>query len=247
MMRFAHLQPSLRYIGHELKFLRYLLNRGYDNNLINAVPPIKTSQRPHRTGSIDPRTFAELRKHMPRPVERYVIGLWETGWRINELRKLNWDNHTHDGKPLVDLENRVVRLNPEDVKEDYPRVTPITKEMMKVLIELRALPSKNGSVFVRDNGEPILSMRAMFNRARELAGIPGAIPHDLRRSTIRRWEAAGVPRGAVMQATGHRANTVHEQYAFLNEDELVQVFIKAGLVTLLKVVPIKKAARYIAR
>ena len=51
--------------------------------------------------------------------------------------------------------------------------------------------------------EPIISIRAMFNRARELAKIPGVIPHDLRRSTIRdlgnKW---GVPRGAVMQATG---------------------------------------------
>ena len=50
----------------------------------------------------------------------------------------------------------------------------------------------------------------------------------------------GVPRGAVMQATGHRPNTVHEQYAELSEEELVQVFINAGLVATPKVVPIKR-------
>jgi len=231
----------VRYIGHELKFLRYLLNRACDNGVIAAVPPIKSSQGPHRTGSIEPGKFAEMRKFMPRAPERYLIGLWETGWRFNEPRKLNWRKVTHDGKPLVDMENRVLRLNPEDVKEDYPRVTPITKGMMEILTELRDLPSKDGSVFVRDNGEPIISIRAMFNRARELAKIPGVIPHDLRRSTIRRWESMGVPRGAVMQATGHRSNTIHEQYAFLNEDELVQVFINAGLLATPKVVPIKKA------
>jgi hypothetical protein len=56
------------------------------------------------------------------------------------------------------------------------------------------------------------------------ADIPNAIPHDIRRSTIRRWEAMSISRQAVMQATGHRPGTVHEKYAELTEDQLLEAF-----------------------
>jgi integrase len=214
-----------RDIKHELKFLRYLLNRAADNDLIDAVPKITTPQGEHRKGDISQHSYECLRKAMGREQEYYLIGLWETGWRLNEPRKLNWFKVTHDGKPYVDLKKRVLRLNPEDTKEDYPRCTPISPELMKVLLELkRGVASIDGAVFVRKNGKPIRSIREAFNVAKEKAGIPNAIPHDIRRSTIRRWEAMGISRQAVMQATGHRPGTIHEKYAELTEDQLLDRF-----------------------
>jgi integrase len=84
--------------------------------------------------------------------------------------------------------------------------------------------SIHGAVFVHKNGKPIRSIREAVNLAREKAGIPNAIPHDIRRSTIRRWEALGISRQAVMQATGHRPVTIHEKYAELSEGELIEAF-----------------------
>jgi integrase len=122
-------------------------------------------------------------------------------------------------------ERSVLRLNPEDVKEDYPRVTPISPELMKILLELKqGVASIDGAVFVRKKGKPIRSIQEAFNVAREKAGIPNAIMHDIRRSTIRRWEAMGISRQAVMQASGHRPVTVHEKYAELSEEHLLEAF-----------------------
>jgi integrase len=216
---------SLRNIGHELKFLRYLLNRAVDNDVIAAAPKIKTPQGGHRKSDIKEDEYKAMREAMGREQERYLIALWETGWRLNEPRKLNWNKVDHHGRPLVDLKKRVLRLNPEDVKEDYPRVTPISPELMKVLTELKnGVANIEGAVFVRSNGKPIVSIRESFDRAANNAGIPTAIPHDIRRSTIRRWEAMGVSRPAAMQASGHRPVTVHEKYAEMDEDQLLEAF-----------------------
>jgi integrase len=146
----------------------------------------------------------------------------------DEPRKLYWNKKTRSGDLCVDLKRRVLRLDSADVKESYPRITPISPPLMRVLMELRPADSiAIEPVFVRlVDGErkPIKSIRSVFNTARIKAGIPNAIPHDLRRSTIRRWEMAGVSRQAVMQATGHRPNTVHEMYAELSEEQLLQAF-----------------------
>ena len=91
---------SLRNIGHELKFLRYLLNRAVDNDVIAAAPKIKTPKGGHRRGDIKRDEYEAMRAAMGREQERYLIALWETGWRLNEPRKLSWFKADHDGRPL---------------------------------------------------------------------------------------------------------------------------------------------------
>jgi hypothetical protein len=97
---------------------------------------------------------------------------------------------------------------------------------MEVLVELKAAPHQDpdGAVFVRANGHPIVSIREALDQAKNKAGCPTAICHDIRRSTIRRWERMGVHRGAVMQAVGHKPVTIHEKYAELDETNLLEAF-----------------------
>ena len=219
---------SPRRLGNEPKFLRYLLNRALDSGYLDAVPKIKISKPAHRRGYITEENYVAMLEGMGRDPMRYLIGLWETGWRLNEPRKLLWNKKNRDGKLLVDLKAKVLRLDRDDVKEDYPRSTPISPALMKVLMELRPADSiKVEPVFIRfvhGKRKPIKSIREAFNAARVKADIPHAILHDIRRSTIRRWEMMGISRQAVMQATGHRPNTVHEQYAELSEEQLLQAF-----------------------
>jgi integrase len=191
-----------------------------DNDVIVAAAKIKTPQGGDRKGDIRRHEYDAIRKAMDRAQERYLVALWETGWRLNEPKQLRWAN--------VDFKKGVLQLAPEAVKEDYPRVTPISDELLDVLNELkeeqRRVPSVGSFVFTRSNGKPIKSIRKAFKTAAKLAGIPNAIPHDTRRSTIRRWEALGISRQAVMQATGRRPATVHEKYAELAVDQLLEAF-----------------------
>ena len=120
--------------NRELSFLRKLLNVAADQEppLIESVPrfklPNETSRA--RSGTIDPEQFAAILSHMKRPAKRYTIALYETAMRLNEPMKLTWNK--------IDLKAGLIRLAPEDVKEKYPRRTPISWELRQILEEIRA-------------------------------------------------------------------------------------------------------------
>jgi hypothetical protein len=49
------------------------------------------------------------------------------------------------------------------------------------------------------------------------AGCPGALVHDMRRSAVRTFERAGVPRSVAMSIVGHRTESIYRRYAIVDE------------------------------
>jgi integrase len=66
-------------------------------------------------------------------------------------------------------------------------------------------------------GKPIASLRRAWAKAYEKAGVPGRIPHDLRRSAVRNLERAGVPRSTAMKMVGHKTEAIYRRYAIVDE------------------------------
>lgn len=180
-------------INREISFLRKLLNVAVtqDPPLIEHLPRFKglladeTSRA--RTGTIDAEDFAAILGHMNRPAQRYLIALYETGMRLGEPRKITWSK--------VDLKAGLIRLAADDVKEKFPRRTPISWELRQVLEELqdeqRRVPNVGGYVLTQKNGRPIKSIRTAFEKARHAANLDRVILHDLRRSTISAGQTSG--------------------------------------------------------
>ena len=192
-----------------------------------AVPLIELANDSQpRTGTVSHDDYMAMRKFMGRSAERYLICLWETGYRLNEPRKLTWEK--------VYLEKGLLRLTADDVKEHWSRRTPISRELRQVLLELKREqeprrfgrnPNPDGTVFTRkESGRPIES-------AAEKAGIPNAIAHDFRRSCITRWEAAGLPCAIAMACSGHRPASVHEKYVVLSDKQILDAFRDHGLLS----------------
>ena len=138
--------------------------------------------------------------------------------RLNEPTKLKWD--------MVDFKAGLLRLPAEMVKEKHPRRTPISWELRQVLEELRAERVSNlaGYVFTRKNGQPIVSIRTAFEKARHEAKLDQVIPHDLRRTAITRWTDLKIPRDFVMAASGHKPQNVHDRYLNFTDKQLVDAF-----------------------
>jgi integrase len=74
-------------------------------------------------------------------------------------------------------------------------------------------------LFHRD-GKPIKSFRRAWATACRLAGLPGRIPHDFRRTAVRNLERAGVPRSTAMAMVGHQTEAIYRRYAIADESML---------------------------
>jgi integrase len=120
-----------------------------------------------------------------------------TGWRTtSEVLPLEWRH--------VDW-HRALRLpDAHTTKNDEGRVFPFTVDLEKILTaqlaihkQLKAAGTICRFVFHR-NGERIGYFRTAWKNACKAAGCPGALVHDMRRSAVRTFERAGVPRSVAM-------------------------------------------------
>jgi len=82
---------------------------------------------------------------------------------------------------------------------------------------LRGLPGVR--VFNR-NGNPIKSIREVFEVAVKRAGIEDFTFHDLRITVINNWRLQGHDYFRIMAATGHKTMTVFKRYNTVSKEEL---------------------------
>ncbi len=81
-------------------------------------------------------------------------------------------------------------------------------------------------VFPRASGKQLGAFRRSWDRACREAGIPGRVPHDLRRSAVRNLERAGISRSVAMKLTGHKTEAVYRRYAIVSESDLAEAVKK---------------------
>jgi hypothetical protein len=67
------------------------------------------------------------------------------------------------------------------------------------------------------NGERIAYFRTAWKNACKAAGRPGALVHDMRRSAVRTFERAGVPRSVAMSIVEHKTESIYRRYAIVDE------------------------------
>jgi integrase len=144
-----------------------------------------------------------------------------TGWRTtSEVLPLEWRH--------VDWKGRCVRLDAHTTKNDEGRSFPFTADLERTLTEqlaiheqLKAAGTKAAGticpfVFPR-NGERISYFRSAWWNACKAAGCPDALVHDMRRSAVRTFERAGVPRSVAMSIVGHKTESIYRRYAIVDE------------------------------
>jgi integrase len=167
-----------------------------------ALQAGKLLYRPHipmlrennvRTGFFEPDQYRAVVSHLPSEVRPIIEFAYITGWRIaSEVLPLQWRQ--------VDFAAGEVRLDPGTTKNRDGRTFPLTAELRRVLETQRGEHErlkKAGhivpQVFFREvadgrGGEklpqPIVSFNKAWQRACRLAGCPGRLPHDLRRTAV---------------------------------------------------------------
>ncbi|MCC7007687.1 MAG: site-specific integrase [Acidobacteria bacterium] len=169
-----------------------------------------------RRGFLEADQVTAICAALPEPLRPIVKFAYATGWRTaSEVLPLEWRN--------VDWVGRCVRLDPGTTKNGEGRSFPFTTDIEKILKDQLAIHEtlKKADkvvpfVFHRD-GEQILTFRTAWKNACKDAGCPGKLIHDMRRSAVRTFERAGVPRSVAMSIVGHKTESIYRRYAIVDE------------------------------
>ena len=207
-------------INRELAVLKRMFSLAIQARLISHRPYISMLREDNaRRGFFEPDAFEALLPHLPAAVQPIIRFAYITGWRIrSEVLPLEWRQ--------VDFMGGDIRLDPGTTKNRDGRVFQMTADLRAVLVTQRAETERvqrAGTicpwVFHR-NGKPIQSFRKAWRRACTAAGLPGRIPHDLRRTAIRNMVRSGIPEQVAMQLTGHRTRAVFARYNIVSDRDL---------------------------
>lgn len=144
-------------------------------------------------------------------------------WRRGEVFKLERrhvnlaDGHDTTGRPRGSLTLDTSK-NGEPRKAYLP--ADLREALAAHLARVDTLQHRLGRVFRRvfvytegnNTGRSVGVFRKAWRRACRLAGRPGAIVHDLRRSGIRAMVRSGIRETVAMRISGHKTRSVFDRY-----------------------------------
>jgi integrase len=212
-------------VNYEMAMLRRGFRLG--RRKVSATPEIKRLQVDNaRKGFFEPEQFRAVLRHLPEHLIPLARVAYITGWRKGELLSRQWRH--------VDLANRWLRLEPGESKNREGREFPFTPELREVLEmqreRVRTIERETNSiipwVFCRPDGLRVGDFRKAWATACRLAGVPGRLVHDFRRTAVRNLERSGVPRSAAMKLTGHKTEAVYRRYAVTDSAMLQEAVAK---------------------
>lgn len=208
----------------DLRCLRRAFGLAHEQGLVPGIPKFPVIHTERRQQTIRPDELQRILHELPSWWVQFYLVADEVGWRAqSELKSRKWTD--------VDFQGGWLHLDPGHSKSGKARVFPMTERLRRLLEEQRGavneLERTTGRiipwVFVRPDGQPLGNMRSAWLRACAKAGFgklegrtgpwSGAkVPHDIRRTVLRRWDALGAPLAVRMAAAGHDDQGTHAGY-----------------------------------
>ncbi len=224
-------------INRELQVLKRCFSLALKHGKIFARPdiPMLRESAP-RAGFFDRGQVQEVCAHLPAPLRPLVEFCFITGWRMaSEAQPLQWHQ--------VDFDAGTVSLLPGTTKNRQGRTFKFTADLRRLLEAQRTAADAAQRthncvvpwVFFRlvasgrrgpKHPKRITRFTKAWTKACVAAGLPGRIPHDLRRSSIRTMVRAGISEHVAMQLAGHRTPSVFRRYDIVSETDLTDAAAK---------------------
>lgn len=202
-------------INRELAALKRMFSLAVQAGKLTWRPYIPMLEENNaRQGFLDDGDFKAVRERLPSYVRDPVTFLYRSGWRISEMRALEWRD--------VDLPGRLVRLRPEISKNKNGRPLPLDDELLEII--QRAFRDRRLDceyVFQR-KGRRIGDFKKAWRTACLMSGHPSLLVHDFRRTTVRNLTRARVPEKIAMTMTGHKTRSIFDRYNIVDERDLAQ-------------------------
>lgn len=167
-----------------------------------------------RKGFLEHSDYLAILEELPDWARDPFRFAYASGWRKMEVLSLRWDE--------VLFESRVVRLDPARSKNHEARTLPFIGEISEVLARRRAARVLGVPWVFHRRGRAISGSSFLnhFREAATIAGHPGLIVHDCRRSAIRSLLRAGVREDVAMAMVGWKTRAMLQRYDIVSHADL---------------------------
>jgi len=167
---------------------------------------------------LDHGDFIKLKSKLPDYLKDPVMFLYQSGWRVSEMKALEWRD--------VDVAGQVVRLRPELSKNKKGRVLPLRGELLEIFLRAKENRRLDCVRVFHDKGEPIGDFRKSWRNALKETKLGHVLVHDLRRTAVRNLVKARVREKVAMELSGHKTRAVFDRYSIVNDDDLAEAVDK---------------------
>lgn len=214
-----------------LTYLKRIFNYAVENETI-ALNPIKHvtfrkefKKKNRRNTTINHDEFKELYQlfeHSRWYTSGVILTLWHTGMRIGEVLNLKWSS--------VKLNNGVIVLDAEQVKEGKIRTIGLEREVIQLLLSLKKKNDRKGAkskdyVFgiTLDNPQNYQTFYKNYRKVVDNTKFSKMNIHDIRHCYTKRKRQEGNDREVIKTQLGHSSDSMFNYYNDIDIDEVTDM------------------------
>jgi integrase len=146
-------------INRELAALKRMFSLAVQDGRLGTMPFIPTLEEDNvRQGFVDHAAFEALRKNLPEYLKDPVTFLYLSGWRLGEMKALEWRD-----------------------------VLPLSGELLEIMERAHAKRRLDCPYVFHRDGEAIGDFRKAWSNACKASGLGRTLVHDLRRTSPSRF------------------------------------------------------------
>ncbi len=174
-----------------------------------------------RQGFFEEADLQAILPHLPSHARNLVEFLYLTGWRSSEALRLKWSD-VDWGRQTVflrDSKNREPRIFPFKY---HPRLEGLLRRQRADVSRWEREHARLCTAVFHWHGRGMKKLRRSWQTACRVAGMPGRLIHDFRRTAVRNLIRAGVQQAIAMKITGHKTDSIFRRYLIVDEELLAQ-------------------------
>jgi integrase len=211
--------PANSSINRELAYVRRALVLGteLDPPLVSRIPKFEMFDESGniRQGTLAHEQYRAIRDSLPIYARVALVISYHTGARKGEIRQIRIER--------IDFKAKRIELPGRTTKNKEPRYLPIYGDMAAEIEMALSTGSPECPWLLQHQGRPVYDFEKAWHTACDLAGIPGALFHDLRRVAVTNMIEAGVPESEVMKIIGHKTRSMLVRYHIIAPQRLQEI------------------------
>jgi integrase len=171
-----------------------------------------------REGTLEHEQYRVVRGSLPQYARLARVIADHTGARKSTILKIRreWVDHKKNQIKLA--------FRSTDNKRP-PRYLPIFGDMTAVL-DMWLTKIKNSDcpflILIQDQNQPVFEFEKAWDTACDLAGVPDALSHDLRRTALMNMIEASLSENEAMEISRHKTRAVFDLYHIVSERRMNQ-------------------------